>query len=382
MAGRVAERRGARRGAPCAQDRLRGRRVRAAVAGDAASEEQAQPSVQSVQEELERQLESFSYADFDAHLSQSKLVVHTGERVTGHVLRHEGTKGALVDIGGKTPAYVRAGDATAETHSPIHESLPRGEAIDFLVVDNGNRHPNNRPRLSRRHLIIEESWDTLEEAHRNGEIVSATVTGTNRGGALTKVKGVGGFIPSSHMLHKISDDLLGEELDCTIMEADRARSRLILSNRYAKAKQSGSEFSVGDLVHGKVVAIKPYGAFVDAGQIAGLLHQSQISAQRVPDVTKVFSVGDEVKCIVMSYDPEKSRLSLSTRKLESNPGDMLNDPGKVQEQAEEKAAEYKKMLSNIEAHTSGLDDELNSLLQAARPEDSNGQHGNDNSSSD
>lgn len=103
---------------------------------------------------------------------------------------------------------------------------------------------------------------------------------------------------------------------------------------------------VGQLVSGKVIGVQPYGAFVrlnvpDTKRApTGLLHISQISAKRVEDMESVFKVGAKVKCMVIESDPEKNRISLSTRPLESTPGEMLRDQAAVYANAEEAAVAY------------------------------------------
>ena len=97
------------------------------------------------------------------------------------------------------------------------------------------------------------------------------------------------------------------------------------------------------------MSVKPYGAFIDLGGMSGLLHISQISHDRVMDVEKVLSVGDEIKVMVLSQDQKRGRVGLCTKKLEPTPGDMLRDPAIVYEKAEEMAELFKKRVEAAEA---------------------------------
>merc|ERR1711957_375759 len=101
-----------------------------------------------------------------------------------------------------------------------------------------------------------------------------------------------------------------------------------------------SDLSRGDLISGVVLALKPYGAFVQVGGMSGLLHISQISYDRIDDLEKVLAPGDQVKCMIIDHDKVNGRIALSTKTLEPEPGDMLKDPKKVFEMAEQTAAKY------------------------------------------
>eukprot|EP00976_Prorocentrum_cordatum_P096486 1190586-Prorocentrum_minimum.AAC.1 len=106
---------------------------------------------------------------------------------------------------------------------------------------------------------------------------------------------------------------------------------------------------VGDVVVGTVQAVKPYGAFVDIGGMNGLLHISQISHERITSVENVLNLGDQLKVMILSQDRERGRVSLSTRKLEPTPGDMLRDPQLVFEKADEMAATFRERVAAAEA---------------------------------
>ena len=96
-------------------------------------------------------------------------------------------------------------------------------------------------------------------------------------------------------------------------------------------------------------AVKPYGAFVDIGGMNGLLHISQISHERITSVENVLNLGDKLKVMILSQDRERGRVSLSTRKLEPTPGDMLRDPQLVFEKADEMAATFRERVAAAEA---------------------------------
>ncbi|PNH04143.1 30S ribosomal protein S1, chloroplastic [Tetrabaena socialis] len=96
----------------------------------------------------------------------------------------------------------------------------------------------------------------------------------------------------------------------------------------------------GAIVAGVVQSIKPYGAFVEIGDVTGMLRVSQVSKERVTQLDAVLKAGDAIKALVLSTDPERGRFTLSTKVLEATPGDMLRDPQLVYDKAEETAAAH------------------------------------------
>lgn len=150
-----------------------------------------------------------------------------------------------------------------------------------------------------------------------------------------------------------AEDLIERELPLKFVEVDEEQSRLVLSNRKAMA-DSQAQLGIGSVVIGTVQSLKPYGAFIDIGGINGLLHVSQISHDRVSDIATVLQPGDTLKVcpqykslagnlcylvevnilklilmvqvMILSHDRERGRVSLSTKKLEPTPGDMIRNP--------------------------------------------------------
>ena len=105
-----------------------------------------------------------------------------------------------------------------------------------------------------------------------------------------------------------------------------------------------NRLEVGEVVIGSVRGIKPYGAFIDIGGVSGLLHISEISHDHIDTPHSVFNVNDEVKVMIIDLDAERGRISLSTKQLEPEPGDMIKNRERVYEMADEMAAKYREML--------------------------------------
>jgi small subunit ribosomal protein S1 len=190
------------------------------------------------------------------------------------------------------------------------------------------------------------AWERVRQLQAEDATVRSLIFATNRGGALVRIEGLRGFIPGSHIsTRKPKEELVGEELPLKFLEVDEDRNRLVLSHRRALVERKMNKLEVGEVVIGVVRGIKPYGAFIDIGGVSGLLHISEISHEHIETPHNVFNVNDEVKVMIIDLDAERGRISLSTKQLEAEPGDMVKDPQLVYDKAEEMAAKYREQLN-------------------------------------
>jgi len=137
-----------------------------------------------------------------------------------------------------------------------------------------------------------------------------------------------------------TEDLIGTSLPLKFLEVNQENNKLVVSNRRAVVEQQMANLSRGDIVEGTVRAIKPYGAFVEVGGMSGLLHISQVSYDRIVDLTKVVYVDMPIKCMIIDHDKANGRIALSTKTLEPEPGAMIKNPQSVFDEAEETAQKY------------------------------------------
>jgi small subunit ribosomal protein S1 len=284
----------------------------------------------------------FTTEDFAALLDKYDYRFSPGEIVTGTVFSVE-PGGALIDIGAKTAAFLPLQEMSISRVEDPHEVLQPGETREFFILTEENEE--GQLTLSIRRIEYMRAWERVRQLQKEDATVRATIFATNRGGALVRIEGLRGFIPGSHIsTRKPKEELVGEELPLKFLEVDEDRNRLVLSHRRALVERKMNKLEVGEVVVGTVRGIKPYGAFIDIGGVSGLLHISEISHEHVDTPHSVFNVNDEVKVMIIDLDAERGRISLSTKQLEPNPGDMLRDPKLVYEKAEEMAAKYREQL--------------------------------------
>lgn len=268
--------------------------------------------------------------------------------MTGKVF-HCDAKGAWVDIGAKAAALCPGSEASLAQARNAAAVFDIGEEYEFEIIrdDDGD----GSLTLSVRKIQLEAAWNRCREMQANDEAVNSVVLSVNRGGLLVEVEHLRGFVPQSHIAMRVPnrEELIGQSVPVKFLEVDEEKNRLVMSNRLATDVVSGEGLGVGDVCKGVVQAVKPYGAFVDVGGISGLLHISQISHDRIVAVENVLAPGDELKVLILSKDAERSRLSLSTKKLEPSPGDMLRNPALVFEKADEMGRLFRERVAAAEA---------------------------------
>lgn len=284
----------------------------------------------------------FTHEDFASLLDQYDYHFSPGDIVAGTVFSME-SRGALIDIGAKTAAYIPVQELSINRVDDPQEVLQANETREFFILTDENE--DGQLTLSIRRIEYMRAWQRVRQLQEEDATVYSNVFATNRGGALVRVEGLRGFIPGSHISAKdTKEDLVGQDLPLKFLEVDEERNRLVLSHRRALVERKMNGLEVSQVVIGSVRGIKPYGAFIDIGGVSGLLHISEISHDHIDTPHSVFNVNDELKVMIIDLDAERGRISLSTKQLEPEPGDMLKNRDLVFEKAEEMAQKFREKL--------------------------------------
>lgn len=224
------------------------------------------------------------------------------------------------------------------------EQIPQEERAEFVV---GQEIPvfvvapedaSGNVVLSYVRAREEQDWEDVDALLESGEAVSSKIIGYNKGGLIVPVGQLRGFVPASQisLLRRTSAEnespdqrygkMVGEEIDVRIIEVDRARRRLILSERLALQETRETlkdrlldELGEGTIRTGRVTSLADFGAFVNIDGADGLVHLSEISWERIQHPNEVLKVGQEVKVKVISVDRDRKRIGLSIRQLQEDP---------------------------------------------------------------
>ena len=241
----------------------------------------------------------------------------------------------LVDIGAKSEGVVDSRELERLSIGGRAKYV-EGEVIQVYVVNPEDR--NGNIILSVAKAEEEMDWRWVEELLETQDVFEGEITGFNKGGLLVQMRRVRGFVPASQ-LDNIRRDIrsgsspderwahmIGEQIQVRVIEVDRSRNRLILSERAAmKDWREGQkdrlldELQEGDIREGRAINLADFGAFVDLGGADGLIHLSELSWKRVTHPREVISVGDRAKVYILNVDRERRRIGLSLKRLEPDP---------------------------------------------------------------
>ena len=308
-------------------------------------------SVQADQSQAAARSRSVDDFDFDeeaflAALDENEPVGTTGDVVAGTVIGLE-SDGVYVDIGGKAPGFMPKSECGLGVITNLKERFPKGLEIEVLVTREQNA--DGMVTISCRALALRQSWDKVKQLEKEGKVVQVKVSGFNRGGVTCDLEGLRGFIPRSQLQDGENHEaLVGKTLGVAFLEVNSETRKLVLSEKRAATAARFAELEVGQLVEGTVVAVKPYGFFVDLGGISGLLHQSMITGGSMRSLREVFDQGDVVKALITELDPGRGRIALNTAMLEGQPGELLIEKDKVMAEAVDRANRARNVLRQQE----------------------------------
>jgi len=241
--------------------------------------------------------------------------------------------GVLVDIGTKSEGFIPISEAQKLVDD--HE-LSVGESVLVAVVQSEGSREHILLSLSR--ARSERGWRTVQSGLDVGTIFSGRVVEVNRGGLVVEVEGVRGFLPLSQIssvrvngvsgddLERALSEMVGRDISIKVLEVNRKRNRLILSERAAaqelreqRRDQLLTELREGEIRTGRVTRLCDFGAFVDLGGADGLVHLSELAWHQVTNPADVVQVGDEIQVFVLGIDQERRKISLSLRRTQPEP---------------------------------------------------------------
>jgi small subunit ribosomal protein S1 len=281
---------------------------------------------QAEQQEMQRLL--------DAEEGQFKTIKR-GDVVEGQIV-HMDADEILVDIGLKSEGVLNTKELASSGYGSLAE-LHVGDNVLVYVMQ--PETPEGHAVVSIKRARQERQWRIAQEQFERGELLEAEVIDHNKGGLIVNLEGIRGFVPISQILNLKREDnadsaetqnklqaMVGKSLQLKIIEINRNRNRLILSERLAvqewrarRREELLNELEVGEIRQGTVSNLANFGAFVDLGGADGLVHISQLAWSRVNHPSEVLKVGQKVEVQVLSVDKERKKIALSIKRAEVDP---------------------------------------------------------------
>ena len=274
-----------------------------------------------------------SFADM---LERSIKTLNTGDKVTGVVTGITATE-VNVDLGTKHAGYIPISELSDDPTVKVEDIVKIGDEIETYVMRVNDME--GVATLSKKRLDTVKNWDAIEAAVEDKTVMEGVVTEDNKGGIVVNVKGIRVFVPASQTGMPRGADLsemIKERVQLRITEVNRSRRRVVGSiravaaeARAAKAAEVWENIEVGKRYEGTVKSLTSYGAFVDIGGVDGMVHVSELSWSRIKNPAEVVSVGDAVSVYVISFDPEKRKISLGMKDRSQDPWEKFTSTYEV-----------------------------------------------------
>jgi len=305
-------------------------------------------SEQNTDFQLDRTVDEF---DFDESaileaLNENEPIGAKGETILGKVIAIE-SDGLYVDIGGKAPGYMPKKECGLGVITNFKEKFSIGLEMEVLVIKEQNA--DGMVTVSARALILRQSWEKVSSSAKNGELIKVLINGFNRGGLTCDVDGLRGFIPRSQLEDgQDYQSFVGKTLKVAFLEVNPESRKLVLSEKKASLVSKLTSLELGQLIEGEVLAVKPYGFFIDLGGASGLLHQSSLTNGSIRSLREIFREGEIIKALISEIDLEKGRIGLNTALLENSAGELIIDKQKVMQEATERALKTKALFDKRE----------------------------------
>ncbi|ATD30292.1 30S ribosomal protein S1 [Macrococcus sp. IME1552] len=259
------------------------------------------------------------------------LEINEGDKVKGTVQSIEEKHVVLQLDGAKYDGIIPISQLSSLRVENAEDVVKVGDEIEAYVTKIEDKEEDGHYILSKRKLDESESFETLQQKFENGETLEAEVKEAVKGGLVVDV-GLRGFIPASLISTSYIEDFsdyVGKVLTLKIEELDQEKNRVILNHKVIEAEENKAlkserlqQLEVGAVVEGEVLRMTNFGAFVDIGDVDGLVHISQITHDHIDKVEDALSVGQKVKVKILDINKEEKRIGLSIKATEEQTEDF------------------------------------------------------------
>lgn len=254
--------------------------------------------------------------------------IESGNVIEGTVIRAKSNE-VWVDLGGRATGVVYK----RELSDGFSTDLSEGDKVLAYVLNEEDHE--GFVTLSLRKAGRERIWTELRRKQEKGAVVKVKITDANKGGLITMIEGVQGFIPVSQLtaeyyprvdggdkeeIFSRLSSIIGKDLDVKVIDVNRDENKLIFSQKAAKSEEQKKfidGLEVGQNIKGRVTGVVDFGVFVNIGNMEGLVHISEVSWERVDDLGKIIKVGEEIDVAIVDIENEK--VSLSIKRLLPDP---------------------------------------------------------------
>ena len=240
-------------------------------------------------------------------------------------------KEVVVNIGYKSDGVIPASEFRYDP------DLKVGDKVEVYVESQEDK--KGQLVLSHRKARLNKSWDKVNEALENEEIIQGYIKCRTKGGMIVDVFGIEAFLPGSQIdVHPIRDYdvFVGKTMEFKVVKINQEFRNVVVSHKAlieaeleAQKKEIISHLEKGQVLEGTVKNITSYGVFVDLGGVDGLIHITDLSWGRVSDPHEVVTLDQKINVVILDFDEEKKRIALGLKQLTPHPWDALSADLKV-----------------------------------------------------
>lgn len=284
----------------------------------------------------EEKIQGEGMENFAELVEQYTNTLNTGDKVTGVVTAITPTE-VHVDLGCKQAGYIPVDQLSDDPTVKPEDVVKVGDQVELFVIRVND--VEGYATLSKKRVDAVKVWEDIEAACASKDIMEGIVTEENKGGVVVSVKGQRVFVPASQSglpRDAAMTELVKQHVKLRITEVNRARRRVVGSikvvqqeARAAAAAEVWANIEVGKHYTGTVKSMTSYGVFVDIGGVDGMVHITDLSWSRIKHPNEIVAIGDTLEVYVISFDPEKKKISLGVKDRSTNPWQVFMDTYKT-----------------------------------------------------
>ena len=271
-----------------------------------------------------------SKEDLEKAYDETLNKIQEHEVVEGTVISVD-KKEVVVNIGYKSDGIIPASEFR------YNPELKAGDKVEVYVEDQEDK--KGQLVLSHKKARLSKSWELINKALDNDEIIQGYIKCRTKGGMIVDVFGIEAFLPGSQIdVHPIRDYdvFVGKTMEFKVVKINQEFRNVVVSHKAlieaeleAQKKEIISHLEKGQVLEGTVKNITSYGVFVDLGGVDGLVHITDLSWGRVSDPHEVVALDQKINVVILDFDEEKKRIALGVKQLTPHPWDSLDAELKV-----------------------------------------------------
>jgi small subunit ribosomal protein S1 len=215
--------------------------------------------------------------------------------------------------------------------------LKVGDKVEVFVENQEDK--KGQLILSHKQARITRSWDRVNEALENDEIIKGFVKCRTKGGMIVEIFGIEAFLPGSQIDVKPIRDydvFVGKTMEFKVVKINQEFKNVVVSHKALieaeleqQKKEIISKLEKGQVLEGVVKNITSYGVFIDLGGVDGLIHITDLSWGRVNHPEEIVQLDQKINVVILDFDDEKKRIALGLKQLTPHPWDALDANLKV-----------------------------------------------------